>query len=119
MVGARNRGLWLALILIALLQAATLLAYRPPAPTGPVAPAGAFSAARARSVLQDLFGNGVPHPIGSPGNSQVREAIVRRLRALGYSPELQGGFVCDDDGVCGSPVNIITRLGGSGGDGDE
>jgi hypothetical protein len=112
MAAAGNRGLALALTGIALLFAATLLAYRPPAPLGANAPPGAFSAYRAEAILQDLVGNGVPHPIGSPDGARMREAIVERLSALGYAPELQSGWVCRD-GVCGSPVNIIATLDGS------
>src|SRR5258708_15404480 len=112
MSAAGNRGLAFALAGIALLLAATLAAYRPPAPLGPTAPPGAFSAYRAGAILQDLVGNGIPHPIGSPAGARVREAIVKRLAALGYAPELQSGFVCRN-GVCGSHVNIIATIGGS------
>jgi Peptidase family M28 len=118
MAGTRNHGLIVALTGIALLLAATLIAYRPPTPLGPGASPGAFSAYRAKSILQDLVGNGVPHPIGSAADAQVRGAIVKRLSALGYAPELQSGFVCNDEGVCGSPVNIIARLGASSDDRD-
>ena len=113
-----NRGLMLALAGVALLLALTLAAYRPPSPLGPDAPSGAFSAGRAKAILQDLVGNGIPHPIGSPAGARMREAIVKRLSALGYAAELQTGFVCNDDGVCGSPVNIIARRGGDAVDGD-
>jgi hypothetical protein len=112
MSAAGNRGLAFALAGIALLLAATLAAYRPPAPLGTDAPPGAFSAYRAEAILRDLVGNGIPHPIGSPAGARVREAIVKRLAALGYAPELQSGFVCRD-GVCGSPVNIVATLRGS------
>jgi Peptidase family M28 len=113
-----NRGLMLALIGVALLLATTLIAYRPPAPLGPDASPAVFSAFRAKAILQELVGSGVPHPIGSAAGAQLREAIVERLRALGYAPELQSGFVCSDEGVCGSPVNIIAKLGGSSQDSD-
>jgi hypothetical protein len=112
MTAAGNRGLALALAGMALLLAATLAAYRPPAPLGANASPDVFSAYRAEQILQDLVGNGIPHPVGSPAGARLREAIVRRLTALGYSPELQSGFVCRD-GVCGNPVNIIATLGGS------
>jgi hypothetical protein len=110
---ARNRGLILALTGIALLLAGTLSAYRPVTPLGPDAPAGEFSAYRAESILQDLTGNGIAHPIGSAAGAQVRASIVRRLSEMGYTPELQSGFACNDEGVCGSPVNIVARLPGS------
>ena len=108
-MAAENRGLWLALAGIALLLAATLAAYRPPAPRGPDAPNGEFSAHRATAILEDLVGNGVPHPIGSPAGAQVREAILERLTAMGYSSELQSGVVCAG-GACGSPINIVATL---------
>jgi len=107
---ASNRGLILALTGIALLLAITLIAYRPAAPLGPEASPTVFSAYRATAILRDLVGDGIPHPIGSPANTRVREAIVRKLSALGYSTELQSGFVCNDAGVCGSPVNIVAKL---------
>jgi hypothetical protein len=112
MSAAGNRGLAFALAGTALLLAATLAAYRPPTPLGANASPSAFSADRAQAILQDLVGNGVPHPIGSPANARMREAIVKRLTALGMAPELQSGFVCRD-GVCGSPVNIVATLRGS------
>jgi hypothetical protein len=117
MVPAGNRGLLFALAGIALLLIATLAAYRPPAPLGPNASPDVFSADRAKAILEDLVGDGIPHPIGSPAGARIREAIVRRLSALGYAPQLQSGFVCRD-GVCGDPVNIIATLGGSTGDQD-
>ena len=81
---ARNRGLILALTGITLLLAATLAAYRPVTPLGPGAPAGEFSAYRANSILQDLTGNGIPHPMGSTADSQVRASIVDFTRKLAY-----------------------------------
>jgi len=112
MSAAGNRGLAFALAGIAMLLAATLAAYRPPAPLGPDTPPGAFSAYRAEAILRDLVGNGIPHPIGSPAGARMRETIVKRLAALGYAPQLQSGFVCRG-GVCGSPVNIVATLRGS------
>jgi hypothetical protein len=108
---ARTRGLILAAAGIALLLTATVAAYRPAAPLGRDAPPAQFSAQRAMAILQDLLGNGIPHPTGSPAAVRLREAIVSRLSALGYAPELQSGFVCNDHGVCGNPVNIIATLG--------
>ena len=111
MATAGNRGLILALAGMLLLLAATSIAYRSPAALGPDAPPGVFSAYRAKAILRDLAGDNVPHPIGSSADARVRGIIVGRLTALGYTPELQSGFTCSDDGVCGSPVNIIATLG--------
>jgi hypothetical protein len=110
-MAARHRGLAVAFAGIALLLAATLLADRPVVPLGVDAPPTVFSAQRAAAILRDLVGNGIPHPIGSAADAQLREAIVQRLSALGYRSELQSGWVCDE-GACGNPVNIIARLGG-------
>jgi hypothetical protein len=81
----RHRGLILAAAGIALLLALTLAAYRPVAPRSADAPAAEFSAQRATAILQDLAGNNVPHPMGSPAAAQLREAIVHRLSALWYA----------------------------------
>jgi hypothetical protein len=108
---AKNRGLMLALGGAVLLLAAELLAYRPVAPKGLNAAATEFSAARALRVLRDLVGDGIPHPIGSAANARVRELIVKHLESLGYSTELQTGFVCNDWGTCGTPTNIIATSG--------
>ncbi|HEY1315381.1 MAG TPA: M28 family peptidase [Steroidobacteraceae bacterium] len=105
-----NRTLALAFAGIALLLAATLVAYRTPAPLGLDAAPGVFSAGRARSILAALVGSGVPHPIGSPANLALRETLVGRLRAMGYATQLQTGLSCND-GVCGIPINIIASLG--------
>src|SRR5260221_14067255 len=92
-------------------------AYRPPPPLPANTLPDAFAAYRAPAILQDLVGDGIPHPIGSPAGARMREAIVKRLAALGYAPRLQSGFVCRD-GVCGNPVNIVATLGGSTDDKD-
>jgi len=107
-----NRGLIIAGAGVALLLAATLLAYRNPAPLGLKVEATVFSAARAQAILKELVGDDVPHPIGSAANSSVRELIVKRLTALGYATELQTGLVCNDFGECGTPTNIIATYGG-------
>jgi Peptidase family M28 len=107
-----NRGLILAAAGIAALLAATLAAYRTPAALGPDAPTTEFSASRARAILRELVGSGVPHPIGSAANASVRDLIVKRLAALGYTPTLQSGVVCNEWGECGIPTNIVVTLGG-------
>ena len=118
MATAGNRGLMPTLAGTVLLLACTWIAYRSPAPLGPDAPPGVFSAYRAKAILRDLVGDNPPHPIGSSADAHVREAIVERLSGLGYAPELQSGFVCSEGGVCGSPVNIIVRIGAGSADQD-
>jgi hypothetical protein len=107
----RHHALMRNLAGVALLLAAILYAYRLPPPRDAQTSTDAFSAERARTILQDLAGSGVPHPIGTADNARVRENIVRRLSSLGYATELQSGFVCNDAGTCGSPINVIATLG--------
>jgi len=109
----RNRGLILAFAGILLLLAATLLAYRPPAPIGLAGAPSAFSAGRAQAILKTLVADDEPHPIGSSANARVRDAIVRELTDLGYKPELQSGWVCSKWGECGIPTNIVVTRNGA------
>ena len=111
-----SRGLIIAGMGAALVLAVTLLAYRTPAPLPADAPPTAFSAIRARAILKDLVGDGVPHPIGSAANAQVRDRIVKRLSALGYTTELQTGVACNAFGECGTPTNVIATRGAVAGD---
>jgi hypothetical protein len=115
----RSRGLVLCVLGIAVLALVSALAYRTPSPRSDAAN-DVFSAYRAQAELKSLLGNGIPHPIGSEANAQVRKAILKRLSALGYDTEIQSGFVCNPVAVCGTPANIIARLHASGtGDADE
>jgi Peptidase family M28 len=111
-----NRGLIIAVVGAALLLAVTLLAYRTPVPLPANAPATVFSAVRARDILKELVGDGVPHPIGSAADARVRDRIVKRLSALGYTTELQSGVACNTYGECGTPTNIVATRGAIGGD---
>ena len=111
MTMGKNRGLAIAGIGAALILAATLAAYRTPAPLGLDAAPTVFSAARAREILKELVGDGVPHPMGSAADAKVRELIVKRLTALGYTTELQTGLSCNEFGACGTPTNIVATRG--------
>ena len=111
MATGTNRGFIIACTGAALVLAVTLLAYRTPAPLGADAPPTVFSAVRARDILKELVGDGVPHPIGSPADARVRDLIVKRLTLLGYTTELQTGVACNTFGECGTPTNIIATRG--------
>ncbi|HEX3604122.1 MAG TPA: M28 family peptidase [Steroidobacteraceae bacterium] len=111
MAMGRDRGLIIAFLGAALLLALTLGAYRTPAPLGADAPSAEFSGVRARAILKDLVGDGVPHPLGSAADAVVRDRIVKRLTALGYTTELQTGIACNDFATCGTPTNIIATRG--------
>jgi Peptidase family M28 len=106
-----------ALGIIALIGLRALTASAPrPEPLD--APAQEFSGTRAKAVLRELIDDGVAHPIGSTANAIMRERIVRHLQDLGFAPELRTGLVCDPDGVCGQPTNIVVRIPGRAGDHD-
>ena len=111
----KDRGLIIACAGVVLLLAVSLWAYRTPAPLAADAPATAFSGIRARDILKDLVGDGVPHPLGSAADASVRDRIVKRLTALGYTTELQTGLACNDYATCGTPTNIIATRGDLGG----
>jgi hypothetical protein len=114
MAMGKDRGLIIACAGVALLSAVTLWAYGTPSPLPADAPSSAFSAVRARQILKDLVGDGVPHPLGSAANAAVRDRIVKRLTELGYATELQTGVACNDFATCGTPTNIIATRGDLG-----
>jgi hypothetical protein len=101
------------LLILGLLLVAGL---RPPPARPAAAPEDEFSAHRAIAILQDLLGEGVPHPVGSAANVLVRDRIIQRLASYDYAVEVQRAFACRaHGGMCGPVENIIPRLPGSGG----
>lgn len=102
----------LALVLYALVICVTIWRARPSPPKPADAPASEFSGVRAKTLLQQLVGNGVPHPVGSAADAAVRDGIVARLTQLGYQPRVQEDFVCNEGG-CGDVKNILARLDGT------
>ena len=111
MARRNSRGLIIAGAGVALLLAGTLSAYRTPQPLAIDAAPTVFSAARALEVLKELVGDGVPHPLGSTADARLRDDIVKRLTALGYTTALQTGIACNDFGECGAPTNIVATRG--------
>jgi Peptidase family M28 len=107
------RRILLALALLGAVFFLSLRGIRPPPPKPASAPAAEFSAERAREVLYHLVGDGVPHPAGSPADDAVREAILAEFKKLGYAPEVQPGFACDEYGTCAAVNNVVARLEGS------
>jgi hypothetical protein len=100
---------------VAILAAVFVITFagsRPPAAKPASAPATEFSAGRALELLNRLVGNGVPHPIGSAANDAVRGRILSELTALGYDPQVQTAFACDEYGDCGTVNNVMVRLPG-------
>ena len=108
-----GRGFSLALALMGLIFCFSLLAIRPPAPKPASAPAAQFSAGRARAIQSALTGDGIPHPIGSHQNDVVRQRIMDRFTQLGYEPQVQTAFDCDEYGTCGTVKNVLARLDGT------
>ena len=112
---ARPIALVAAVAVMALTLVVVVLQMQPPAARGPDAPPDTFSAARALAVLQEVIGD-TPHPLGSPAHAQVRERLVARLAALGYTVERQTGVGCYPYGTganCGAVQNILAELPGT------
>lgn len=101
-------------LLVACLAAGALAWLRTwtPEPRGADAPAGEFSGARAYAALADLLGDQQPHPVGSAANDGVRARLVAQLRSMGFEPELQRGFACNERGSCAPVVNVIVQVPG-------
>jgi len=94
---------------LVLVLAAVAIRLAGPHPEPSSTPPGDFSAARARSVLDELLREQVPHPVGSPANQVVRDRIVSRFRALGYETAIQRTFVCNARPTCATVENIMAR----------
>ena len=58
-----------------------------PGPALVDAPAGTFSAMRARKDVEWIAS--APHPVGSPAHAVVRDRLIARLTELGLSPRIQ------------------------------
>jgi len=110
MPGARR--LLPTVALLAVIFFLSVVGLRPPSPQPASAPATQFSADRAREVLRRLVGDGIPHPTGSAANGVVRGRIIDELTKLGYQPQVQAGFSCNDFGTCATVKNILARLDG-------
>lgn len=72
----------------------------------------AFSATRARHVLERLLPHGKPHPVGSVENRAVRERIERELSALGLNARVQEKLACGRYGVCATVQNLLVEIEG-------
>jgi hypothetical protein len=98
------------------LAAIFLLSYggvRPPSPKAANSPPGGFSSVRALGVLGRILPEGAPHPVGSPADDTVRTRIVDELTSLGYDPQVQNAFDCNEFGNCASVNNVLVRIEGS------
>jgi hypothetical protein len=96
----RLLALAMTLVLAALLAWADA---QPPRVRGLDTPATAFSAARAMSDVRAM--GSVPHPVGSPANHAVRDTLVRRMTALGLSPQVRPGRGVEQPKWLGGALN--------------
>ncbi|MGW3816941.1 M28 family peptidase [Streptomyces sp. NPDC005046] len=75
-----------------------------PGPTPADAPAGAFSAGRAATTVEEI--SGAPHPAGSTEHARVRDHLVEELRTLGLRPEVRPAVSADT----GSGAAMVARV---------
>ncbi|MDZ4730078.1 MAG: M28 family peptidase [Xanthomonadales bacterium] len=101
------------LLLSGLLAGLVFLGLQPPQALPASAPATAFSADRALSILQALNKENLPHPAGSQQNQMIRERIQAQLQELDFEIQLQSLFHCNPKfGLCSPVENLIARLPG-------
>lgn len=111
--GPSTHGAVAATIVIGLILLGCFAGITPP-PALPVnAPLNEFSAGRALSILKQLVGSGVPHPVGSVEDDAIRQRVMEMLTQLGYQPQVQTAFACDANGGCATVNNVVARLDGS------
>jgi hypothetical protein len=91
-----------------------VIRYSPPSPRAADGPSDQFSAERARVILKDLVGDGIPHPSGSAQNAVVREKILKYFRLFGYEPEVQDTHTYSNGSAAKDTVarNIVVRTPG-------
>ena len=111
--GPTSNHAFAVLLILAIIFVLSFEGLRPPAPKPATVPATEFSSARAREILNRLVGDGVPHPTGSAQNDVVRTRVLDELSSAGYSPTVQTGFACDEQGDCGTVQNVLARLDGT------
>lgn len=84
-----------------------------PAPKPADAPAHEFSAYRARTILQELLAEGMPHPNRTPENKRVKQRIIARLDTLGLIVQEQRALGCNHvQPQCGFVENVLARIPG-------
>ncbi|MCX4820786.1 M20/M25/M40 family metallo-hydrolase [Streptomyces sp. NBC_01142] len=112
-------GTLLLMLGLVVLGALALLPLRSPDPAGLDAPAGEFSAERARPHIERIATR--PRPMGSAANAEVRAYLVEQLRALGLQPKVQQVTAADSypdhASVAGRVSNVHATVPGTGGTG--
>jgi hypothetical protein len=109
----------LSLVLVAVTAVFALRSASAPTAQSASAPAGVFSAGRARGHLEHIAA--VAHPVGSRAHGEVREYLLRTLRDLGVEPEVQATSavrLSPKASILGSTVhNVLALLKGTEGRG--
>jgi hypothetical protein len=109
----RDRLWWApTLLVLALVIGLAGLRNQPPAPAPLDAPATAFSAARARVVLERIAGDQAPHGVGTPANAAVRDRIEAELAALGLPVERHAAIACRGI-ACAPVIGLVAEVPGS------
>lgn len=79
-----------------------------------------FDARVSRERLVRILGDQTPHPVDSAAQDVTREALLREIAALGFTPELRDTFTCRPQPRgplvdCARVRNILFSLGPAGG----
>jgi hypothetical protein len=104
---------WLPLAGLALFAALAIWLLHPPRPVPADAPAAEFSAYRAWRDVAVVARQ--RHPLGSAAQAQVRDYLLRRLRALGLTPTVLDDIALtakNGEVNAGRVQNIVARLPG-------
>lgn len=110
--GGRPVGLAVTFALLLLIGYIGLVRYEPPEPRSTGSDPQVFSALRALPILDNLVGDGIPHPVGSAQHTVVRNRIVTHLESFGYAPEIQRSTIEMQRGPV-AVSNVIARLSGT------
>jgi hypothetical protein len=78
-----------------------------------------FNAQAARERLVRILGDETPHPVDSAAQDVVREALLREITALGFTPEMRDTFACRPQPRgplvdCARVRNIVFSVGPAG-----
>ena len=76
-----------------------------------------FSATRALGSLRGLLAEEVPHPTGSVANDQIRARIAAAFTQVGYVPQEQSAYLCNDANECSEVHNLVITIPGEQEDG--
>ncbi len=104
-------GLAVAIALLLVVGYLAMVRYDPPEPRSTSSNQRTFSALRALPILDDLVGDGIPHPVGSAHHDVVRDRIFAHFASFGYTPEIQRATIETRSGPR-EISNVIARIRG-------